>query len=219
MSKPSLTVDQLLQSGFTEIGCWEINEVEGLTHSINLPKSAGVYAFVIDTVVQYVGLASKSLHQRLNFYRKPGASQRTNVRLNEIIRGQVRAGSAVRILIAHPPDHVWNGLVIKGAEGLEAGLIETYSLPWNMRGTQPTKLEGKLEGAPTASRRSNVEAAILELVSRRPGLTELEIAKSLFGPTAVQQQVNQQCRSMLTKGKIVRRGSGRPGDPYIYYKG
>jgi hypothetical protein len=218
MSKPSLTAEHLLQAGFSEIGCWELNDTSGLAHSIDLPKRPGVYAFAIDERVQYVGLASKSLHQRLNFYRKPGASQRTNVRLNDIIKGQIAQGSVVRILVAHPPDSEWNGFKIKGPEGLEAGLIEQFGLPWNMRGAQSPTLPSARANA-RIERKTDVPAKVLELVTHRPGMTELEIAKALHGPAAVQQQVNQQCRALLKKGKIKRRGSGGPGDPYTYYSG
>jgi hypothetical protein len=124
----------LLHGGFAEVGCWELNSARDLVHRAELPTQAGVYAFAIDGIVQYVGLASKSLRQRFGHYRKPGPSQRTNIRLNEIIRGHIANGTVVRIAIAHPPDFVWNGLRISGAEGLEAGLIATFDLPWNMRG-------------------------------------------------------------------------------------
>jgi hypothetical protein len=217
MSKPSLTAERLLQAGFTEIGCWELNESSNLAHSISLPKKAGVYAFVIDGVVQYVGLASKSLHQRLNFYRKPGASQRTNVRLNEIIKGHVGKGSVVRIMVAHPPDYEWNGLLIKGSEGLEAGIIASFALPWNMRGMEQPVGSAQLSPPSALARQSGIESKILDVVRRRPGMTELEIAKALHGPSAVQQQVNSQCRALLKQGKIGRRGSGGAGDPYTYH--
>ena len=102
-----------------EIGCWELTSERKLAHTIELPAKSGVYAFAIDGVVQYVGLAARSLRQRLGFYQKPGATQRTNVRLNEVIRGRIEQGAVVEILIAHPPNYDWNGLKISGAEGLK----------------------------------------------------------------------------------------------------
>lgn len=139
MSRP-LSTERLVAAGFEEVGCWELNSARDLTHRIGLPQRAGVYAFAINGVVQYVGLASKSLRQRLGFYRKPGPSQRTNVRLNEIIRGHTEKGATVQILIGHPPDFEWNGLKISGAEGLEAGLIAEFDLPWNVRGVRASPL-------------------------------------------------------------------------------
>ena len=134
MSKPLLSVEHLKTGGFTEAGCWTLCNEGSLRHEVDLPKQAGVYAFAIDGVVQYVGLASKSLAQRLSFYRKPGASQATNIRLNGIIREALRSGSTVQILTASPPDQRWNGVTIKGAEGLEAGIISEFQVPWNIRG-------------------------------------------------------------------------------------
>lgn len=55
---------------------------------------------------------------------------------------------------------------------------------------------------------------ILELVQRRPGMTEVEIAKALYGTSAVQQDVNSECRSLESLGLIERRGESGPVDPY-----
>lgn len=82
----------------------------------------------------YVGLASKSLLQRLYFYGNPGSSQRTNIRLNALIRETLALGKAIEIHYACPPTLAWNGFTISGPEGLEAGLIQDFFLPWNMRG-------------------------------------------------------------------------------------
>lgn len=214
--KAALTVQRLIAAGFTEVGCWELNSARDLVHQVTLPTEAGVYAFAIDGIVQYVGLASKSLRQRLGFYRKPGASQRTNLRLNEIIRGHLGSGTVVQILIGHPPDHDWKGLRIKGAEGLEAGLIEEFDLPWNVRGsTTRTAFPSRLAMA-SPERQKGVANQILDLVQRRPGMTELEIAKAIHGPGAVQQQVNQYCRMLVNQGKIMRSGSGGQSDPFVY---
>lgn len=217
MSKPSLTVDRLAAAGFKEIGCWELSDARDLAHSIDLPKQAGVYAFAVDDIVQYVGLASRSLHQRLNFYRKPGASQPTNIRLNEIIKGHIDQGTTVRILVAHPPDQEWNGFKVKGAEGLEAGLIAEFDLPWNMRGTQPAVVK-PMRSSPQGLRKPQrgVAQKIEELVRRRPGMTELDIAKAIYGPAAVQPQINPICRKLVAQGRIERRGAGR-SDPFTYY--
>lgn len=57
---------------------------------------------------------------------------------------------------------------------------------------------------------------ILSLVEARPGLTELEIAKALYGPSAVQQNVNKECRMLVELGLVERSGVGGPGNPYTY---
>jgi hypothetical protein len=215
MTNPQLTVEKLIEGGFREVGCWELTSAGDLTHKIDLPTCPGVYAFAIDGVVQYVGLASRSLRQRLAFYRKPGVSQRTNVRLNGTIRGHLHERVTIRILIAHPPDQSWMGFCIKGAEGLEAGLISEFDLPWNMRGAPPRAHEA----AASRGRRAHsgsVAGQIIELVKNRPGMTELEISKAIFRRSAVQQQVNQHCRALLKTGQLQRRGRGGASDPFTY---
>ncbi|WP_459788915.1 DUF7662 domain-containing protein [Alteriqipengyuania sp. 357] len=72
--------------------------------------------------------------RRLYGYEKPGPSQKTNRRLNELLLASASAGNNVEVLIASPPNFDWNGWSISGAEGLEAGLIRDFNLPWNVRG-------------------------------------------------------------------------------------
>lgn len=133
-AKPTLLVENLLTRGFTHACGWQIIE-NRLKQSARLPDHPGVYAFCIDGVAQYVGLASKSLARRVNGYEKPGPTQRTNQRLNELLLAQANSGTSVDILVASPPDFEWNGWSISGAEGLEAALIRDFELPWNVRGS------------------------------------------------------------------------------------
>jgi hypothetical protein len=57
---------------------------------------------------------------------------------------------------------------------------------------------------------------VQHLVARRPGLTETQIAKALFGPAGYAQQVNGACRSLVRRGLIVRHGKGY-SEPFIYH--
>lgn len=132
-SKPELPVDILLQSGFLKAAEWELSPVGQLTPTTPLPKEVGVYAFAINGVVKYVGVATMGISKRLYFYAKPAISQRTSLRLNDVIKAELAAASAVEILVARPADMEWNGLPVHGAAGLELGLIKKYALPWNMR--------------------------------------------------------------------------------------
>jgi hypothetical protein len=47
-------------------------------------------------------------------------------------------------------------------------------------------------------------------------MTELDIAKAMYGARAVQQQVNQQCRLLVKLGLVERFGVGGKDDPYTY---
>lgn len=214
MTKPQLNVHRLRSAGFKEVGCWVLRSEQQLAHPIDLPMQAGVYAFAIDGVVQYVGLASTSVKKRLGFYARPAAGQRTNIRLNELIRGRIEERAVVEIFIAHPPDFEWKGLKVSGPEGLEAGLIADFDLPWNVRGTAKTTFV-----AAGARRPRGAADRILDVVRRRPGMTELEIAKALYGAGAKQQDVNAHCRDLVERGAVERCGVGGPGDPFVYRLG
>ena len=60
---------------------------------------------------------------------------------------------------------------------------------------------------------------IEQLVSRRPGLTELALAKFMFGSMGYQQRVNSTCRHLFREGRVERHGTGGPGHPFTYYPG
>lgn len=62
----------------------------------------------------------------------------------------------------------------------------------------------------------DISNRLLDLIERRPGMTELEIARELFGASAVQQSVNPDCRLLLGLGLVERLGVGGRGDPYTY---
>lgn len=56
---------------------------------------------------------------------------------------------------------------------------------------------------------------LLDLIERRPGMIELEMARELFGSGAVQQSVNSDCRLLVSLGLVERMGVGGSGDPYL----
>lgn len=47
-------------------------------------------------------------------------------------------------------------------------------------------------------------------------MTELEIAKTIYGSAALQPQVNAVCRKLIAAGQVERRGQGGT-DTFIYY--
>jgi hypothetical protein len=57
------------------------------------------------------------------------------------------------------------------------------------------------------------------LVAKRPGLTEAEIARELFGGEAYQQRVNSTCRRLIREGRLQRSGNGGVADPFTYKLG
>ncbi len=135
-SRPPLTAQQLLQSGFQQSAQWKLNSNGSLEADRELPRDKGVYAFVKSDVAMYVGVASMGLRKRLYFYEKPGATQKTSQRLSAILKEEIAKGASISIYTANPPDQNWNGLPVSGVAGLEIGLIEAFHLPWNIRGAR-----------------------------------------------------------------------------------
>ena len=131
-----LQVSALLEGGFTRSAEWRLDP-SGLLGCIGeLPDAPGVYAFASGEHVQYVGLASASLAKRLYLYTRPGPTQRTNSRLNALLRESLARGQTHTIYTSTPPDLEWMGWRINGAAGLEAGLISSHHLPWNIAGAR-----------------------------------------------------------------------------------
>jgi hypothetical protein len=135
-SRRPLTAKQLEAAGFVHSATWVLDPAGVLQTDKTLPAERGVYAFSRAGAVQYVGVASMGLKKRLYFYAKPGSTQRTSQRLNEVIRRELAQGKRIKIYTATPSDMVWNGLPVNGSAGLEVGLIESFHLPWNIRGAR-----------------------------------------------------------------------------------
>jgi len=135
LARPPLTTELLLNAKFEHSGRWMLKDGV-LVLDRPLPKNRGVYAFVKDGAALYVGLATMGLAKRLYFYGKPGVTQRTSRRVNELLRAELVSAPHIDILTATPPDLKWNGLPVSGDAGLELGLIQTFALPWNIRGVR-----------------------------------------------------------------------------------
>ncbi|MDP1731781.1 MAG: hypothetical protein Q8L54_11540 [Devosia sp.] len=135
-SKPGLLVETLLSSGFRHVGAWSA-EGGRLVTLPGMPKDVGVYAFAVGGVVQYVGVATMGLAKRTYFYARPGVTQRTSLRINELLLDQTASGAVVDVYVATPENLAWRGLPVHGAAGLELGLIKAFNLPWNKRSVGP----------------------------------------------------------------------------------
>lgn len=101
--KPDLKTAQLEESGFNLVGDWIIDDNDRPIPTIAIPKHVGVYAFSVDGIVQYVGVATMGLAKRLYFYGKPGQSQKTSQRINGYLLQLINAGVRVQIHVAHHP--------------------------------------------------------------------------------------------------------------------
>jgi excinuclease UvrABC nuclease subunit len=98
------------------------------------PGEPGVYAFVVDEVIRYIGLTQRGLRGRMAHYVRGHSRQRTSARIKGLILAALRGGSRIEILVATPEAMEWNGLPVLTAPGLEAGLIRMVQPEWNVQG-------------------------------------------------------------------------------------
>lgn len=131
--RPILTSEALVSHGFRREGCWSLEGISVLTLDGTLDRGPGVYAFALDGVVLYVGVATRCIANRLSFYRRPATSQRTNVRLNALLLQALASVDTIDVLVARPEPGNWNGLPVNTCAGLELGIINAFQLPWNQR--------------------------------------------------------------------------------------
>jgi hypothetical protein len=136
VAKPMLTASSLLESGFELSARWVKGSDGDLVLDGTLRADAGVYAFVRDEIAVYVGVATMGLAKRLYFYRRPGITQTTSIRIKGMLLDELGLTQKVDIYTAVPPELTWNGLPVGGAAGLEHGLIKNFHLPWNKRGAR-----------------------------------------------------------------------------------
>lgn len=131
-AKPPLQTAALFAAGFTRAGEWRNLDGE-LAFEGLLPAEPGVYAFCDDAVAHYVGVATMGLTRRLYFYRKPGITQTTSIRIRALLLEHL-IGHPMQVLVASVATTQWNGLPIDMNAGLELGLIKSHALSWNKRG-------------------------------------------------------------------------------------
>ena len=107
--------------------------------SVKAPDRPGVYAFVVDETVMYVGLAQRGFRRRMGHYRRGHHRQRTSTRVKALIASALAQGKRVEVIIAVPEDMDWYGLPINTAAGLETGLIRLIKPEWNLMGIRVEK--------------------------------------------------------------------------------
>jgi len=55
------------------------------------------------------------------------------------------------------------------------------------------------------------------LIQHRPRVTELELARAIYGDEGQPQQVSEDCRALVACGNVYRIGRGEADDPYRYW--
>lgn len=133
-AKIDLSATTLIEAGFHSCGHWELKPGGGIHFIGDIPKDPGAYGHAVDGMVMYIGVATMGLKKRIRFYGKPGSTQRTSLRVNDLIAKELAKNRRVELLVVVPGATDWNGLPVDLASGLEHGLIRRYLPPWNKRG-------------------------------------------------------------------------------------
>jgi hypothetical protein len=94
--------------------------------NVRAPAESGVYAFVVDGWIRYIGLTQTGLRTRIT-----AKNERAR---KELDRSSIEGRGTVKVLIATPEASNWHGLPVNTAAGLEAGLIRKMRPEWNMLG-------------------------------------------------------------------------------------
>jgi hypothetical protein len=121
----------LLKAGFHFLGEWKSGGEGIIVLENKAPSKAGVYAFVMDDHIVYVGITQRGLDKRFYGYRRGALRQRTSARVKQSICDALATGKCIKILIATPDQLEWNGLPVDTAAGLEAALIRKFKPEWN----------------------------------------------------------------------------------------
>jgi hypothetical protein len=134
--KEATSWNLLLHAGFQFIGEWTQATASAIALEAKAPARPGVYSFVLDDAVVYVGLTNNDLRTRFDQYRRGHVGQRTNARVNGLIVKALAEGRQIKVLVATPDALEWNGLPVNTAAGLEAALIQKIRPAWNITGSR-----------------------------------------------------------------------------------
>lgn len=125
---------RLKETGFKPAGSWLLKGdcIAPDIHSFAEEKDA-LYAFIVKDEVKYVGKTSRLLKERLGMYRKPGKTQRTNIRNNAHIKRILSAGDDVLIYALINDNKEFKGFKLSLPAALEDSIIEVIKPEWNVR--------------------------------------------------------------------------------------
>lgn len=127
----------LIDIGFVNVGKWKM-EADGINYEIKSDvhnKKWVLYAFSSDDEVLYIGKSTIAFHKRMYGYKRPAASQKTNIKNNAFIADMIRASKGVDIYLFEGEKKLeYKGISINLAAGLEDPLIGKLTPRWNQTG-------------------------------------------------------------------------------------
>ena len=127
------SLEFLFNLGFEFAGEWMVDggQPKLILNKYREIKNA-LYAFITEDDVMYIGKTARTLHERMNGYKKPGPTQKTNIKNNKNILELIKKGIPVRILVlVENEDLKYRGVPIDIASGIEDNLIAMIKPRWN----------------------------------------------------------------------------------------
>lgn len=128
--------EKLINLGFEKIGVWEKGN-GGISFCVNgdLSNTNFLYGFVSENNILYIGKSNDTLYKRLNGYKNPGNSQRTNIRIKGYILDALSNNETINIFVLFPKEEIsYKGFLVNIPAGLEDVLINEFKPKWNLVG-------------------------------------------------------------------------------------
>jgi hypothetical protein len=102
------------------------------------PKKPGVYAFVVDGEIRYIGSAQRGLHERLGHYQTT-QGRYTAARVRAEVLKVIMGGKKVEVFTYMPNQTtiIKNNLPVDLVAGIETALLRKFKPTWNKRGLGP----------------------------------------------------------------------------------
>jgi hypothetical protein len=137
-------MQELETAGFTESATWRLGADGRPRLDGEMPNEPGLYLFVDDGVVCYIGVTSGTLHKRMRPYSRRLKNAIAGRPVYNGIETALRAGRDVKVYTlcrVNPRRGNWKGLPIDHLIGVEAALIENLNPLWNALKSATRKLD------------------------------------------------------------------------------
>lgn len=121
--------------GFVRCGSWLLDGNGELELKLDLVTDGKnvLYAFVGDGDVLYVGKTVQGLAKRFYGYKRPGATQTTNIRANALLIDRLGESSVDVYVWACDGLMTYAGFRVDLAAGLEDAIVHDLQPAWNKR--------------------------------------------------------------------------------------
>jgi hypothetical protein len=162
MDRPILMVQTLLDHGFVPEARWSLAGFGVLPLDLRPPQGAGVYAFALDGVVHYVGVATRCVAHRLGCYRRPNITHAPMSASGRCCSRRSQRGKRSTFWSPRPGMAEWNGLPVNNSAWLELGLIQATGSHGTSAAERAGRTAGRKPGRPgSMARRRIVGCALL----------------------------------------------------------